>query len=82
MHASEFIWFIWFCISPARPRSKASELLLQTVSAALRDTVTSYIIVHHTAVHSSNHHILHPSTDFEPDWMSLKPSNLGSRSTV
>lgn len=48
--------------------------------AALRDTVTRYIIVRHTAVHSPNHHN-HP-TDFEPDWMSLKPSNLGSQASV
>lgn len=46
----------------------------------MHDTVPSYIIVQHTAVHPSNHHV--HLTGSEPEWMSLKPSNLGSQVAV
>lgn len=71
---------VWFLHRHRPPISASEPCFARKVGCCIAWLCTSYIIVHHTAVHSPNHRI--HLTDFEPDWMSLKPSNLGSQAAV
>lgn len=66
------------CTAP-EPAQQASEFTRKD-PVPLHCMTLSQVTSSCTAVHSSNHHI--QPTDFEPNWMTLKPSNLGGRAAA
>ena len=66
------------CTAP-EPAQQASEFTRKD-PVPLHCMTLSQVTSSCTAVHSSNHHI--QPTDFEPNWTTLKPSNLGGRAAA